>query len=250
MPSLYTLKFLCLSTGFVVVARPRALQHHRSAALLFQRRNDIGFRANRIIKLGGITADAEFGMRVATPCWGKSEVVAHLHGELVFPVDTTPIADFHAIEESKDWSPCRLCQCQRSRFLAVAEIRGKSATKWVCCNHDAADLIHHLPELYGKLNARDIFLQATDQNMPQVRTHFRTAQKQEIVLCSQLARPETIPATIMLGDYHAVEPQALGLTNEINGTQIAIGGVPTRMDMQIQNHPALPCHGGGGGRPA
>src|SRR5215813_5434001 len=162
MPSLYTLKFLCLSTGFVVVARLRALQHHRPAAPLFQRRNDIGFRANRIIKLGGITADAEFGMRVAPPCWGKSKIVAYLHGELIFPVDTAPVADFHTIEESKDWSPCRLCEGQWGRFLAVAEIWGKSAAKWVCCNHDAADLIHHLSELFGALNTRDIFLQATD----------------------------------------------------------------------------------------
>ena len=105
----------------------------------------------------------------------------------------------------------------------MAEIRGKGAAKWVCCNHDAADLIHHLPELFGALNTRNIFLQATDQNMPQVRTHFHAAQKQEIVLCSQLARPETVPATVMLGDYHAVEPQALCLMNEFNGTQIAIG---------------------------
>src|SRR4030095_5276805 len=121
------LKFGCLGAGFVVVARLCALQHHCPAALLFQRRNDIGFRANRIVKLGSITADAEFGMRVAAPCWSKTEVVAHLHGELVFPVDTAPIADFHAIKESKDWSPCCLCQRERGRFLAVAEIRGEGA---------------------------------------------------------------------------------------------------------------------------
>src|SRR4030095_16750281 len=154
----------------------------------------------------------------------------------VFPVDTPPVADFHAIEEIKNWSPCRLCQCERGRFLAVAEIRSKSAAKRMCCNHDAADLVHHLPELFGALNTRDVFLQATDQNMPQVRTHFHAAQKQETVLCSQLACPEAVTDAVVLGDYHTVEPQALCLANEFDGTQIAIGGVPTRMDMQIQNH--------------
>jgi len=51
---------------------------------------------------------------------------------------------------------------------------------------------------------------------------------------SQLARPETVPAAIRARDHHAVEPQALCFTNEFDGTQIAIGGVPTRMDVQIQ----------------
>src|SRR5262249_25141869 len=162
----------------IVVASLRALQHHRPATSLFQCCNNISFRTNRIVKLGSITADAEFRMRVAAACWGKAEIVTHLHGELVFPVDTPPVADFHAIEEIKDWSSCRLCQRAWGRFLAVAEIRSKSATKRVCCNHDAADLIYHLPELFGALNTRDVFLQATDQNMPQVRAHFHAAQKQ------------------------------------------------------------------------
>src|SRR5207302_7881010 len=133
---------------------------------------------------------------------------------LVFPVNTAPVADFYAIEESKDRSPCRLCQRQRGRFLAMAEIWGKGAAKWVGCNHDAASVIHHLPEFFGALNPRDILIQAADQNVSQVRTYFHATQEQKIILCSLLVRPATVTSSVELVDTQAVEPLALGITNE------------------------------------
>src|SRR5262249_45542721 len=131
----------------------------------------------------------EFGMRVTAPGGAETEVVAHLHSTLVFAVDTATVADFYAIEEVKNRSPCRLFQGTRGRFLAIAEIRGKSAAKRVCCDHDTTGIIHHLAEFFGALNPRDILFQATDQNVPQVRTYFHATQKQKIVLCGQLTRP-------------------------------------------------------------
>src|SRR5713226_8697286 len=102
----------------------------------------------------------------------------------------------------------------------MAEIWRKGTTKRVRGDHNPADVVHHLPELCSALNARDILLQATDQNVTQIRTHFHPTQKQKIMLCSQLARPETVPAAIVLCDHHAVEPQALRFVDQIDGTQI------------------------------
>jgi hypothetical protein len=57
----------------------------------------------------------------------------------------------------------------------MAEIRRKGTSKWMRGDHHPTYRIDHLPQLFGALNPRDVFLQATDENVPQVRAHFHAS---------------------------------------------------------------------------
>jgi hypothetical protein len=67
--------------------------------------------------------------------------------------------------------------------------------------------------------------------VPEIRTDLHTTQEQKIVLGSQIANQEAVPALIMLGHDDAIQPEPFGFLNEFNRVQIAIRRVPTRMNM-------------------
>jgi hypothetical protein len=216
------------------------LQYHGTATPLLQGGDHIRFRTDGIIKLGGIAANTKVGMGIAASRGRQAQRLTGVYGKAVFAIRTGPVTDFYAIDQIKHRPLDGCLQGQRCRFLPGLEVGSKGTPEWMRHDHGPSGIVHYPSELLGLPNARDILLESVHEDVSEIGAHLHTAQEQKIVLGSQVAHLETIPALIVLSDHDPIQTKSFGFSNEFNRVQVAISRIPTRMDMQIEYHREVP----------